>query len=656
MKKLFPISQTKLFTVPGGMISTGFSTIAISSSFLMMFPQEVLAKDEATKGPADTTPPTVTIAAIGNAADAPTSVAVTFDEDITGFDINDLVLLNPVGHPQSLPGVSIYAADMQNFYVQGLESLDLKTGPHVLAVNPIGSGIQDLSSNVIVDGDAEGFAITGTAEDPIFSSSGVFTPFGIGGTDNYSAPAFGDLDGDGDYDCFVGNFSGDFDFFENTGSPTSPAFSVYGDNPYGLSNYFGCSTPRLVDIDADGDLDLLSGSSSIVVFFENTGTPTSPAFTYTGVVSSIGASTPTFTDLQTDGDFDALNGNVSGQFIFSDNTGSAFNPQFGLDIISAYGLGTIGDDSAPVFVDFDGDGDMDIIAGDEGTNPYLFRNTGSPSSPQFTLEGIIAGIYDYYWGLRPAVVDIDADGDLDVFTGDYLGFIRFFENSLTSIPPILYLSEESYDFGDFELGGIGTYGTITVQNLGEDDLVTTTSLIDDGDGDFFLTEIPTSPLIEGQSDYLRVILQPDSLGPTSGTVSLETNTSSGTVNIVYVANGVDTLLPISEVTSPTVSLVQMSPIIEIEYTSSDFGSGVESVELFYRFTSSKGPAYTSGGTFTSSPIMFDTTAIGSSGVFDFYTLATDFAGNTEAVPGSPDVTINFNNTSSVDEWQNLEMQ
>lgn len=87
-----------------------------------------------------------------------------------------------------------------------------------------------------------------------------------------------DLDGDGNADLVTGNFAGTFAWFRGTGkgafSPTSEPLPAEGS--LHVPHH---SDPWLVDWDGDGDLDLLSGSSSGGVFLAtNTGTKTAPKF------------------------------------------------------------------------------------------------------------------------------------------------------------------------------------------------------------------------------------------------------------------------------------------------------------------------------------------------------------------------------------------
>ena len=80
----------------------------------------------------------------------------------------------------------------------------------------------------------------------------------------------------------------------------------------------------------------------------------------------------------------------------------------------------VGTYSVPTFVDIDNDGDIDAFIGEDSGTINYYKNTGSNSSPTFTaqtggnnpLNGVDVGSAS-----KPSFVDIDNDGDIDVFKG-----------------------------------------------------------------------------------------------------------------------------------------------------------------------------------------------------------------------------------------------
>ena len=103
---------------------------------------------------------------------------------------------------------------------------------------------------------------------------------------------------------------------------------------------------------------------------------------------------------------------------------------------------------------------------------------------------------------------------------------------------------------------------------------------------------------------------------------------------------VDTTKPVSSVGS--LSTYVNSLTFNVPYTASDTGgSGVQYVELYYRVGGS-GSYSKYGTTFTSSPISFTAS---SNGFYEFYTRATDNAGNVEDAPGSADASTTVDTVS-----------
>ena len=77
------------------------------------------------------------------------------------------------------------------------------------------------------------------------------------------AITFGDIDGDGDLDAFVGTKGEEIIFYENTGNAFSPFFEerTGANNPLDLANSINFTdyrwVPALADMDRDGDLDMV---------------------------------------------------------------------------------------------------------------------------------------------------------------------------------------------------------------------------------------------------------------------------------------------------------------------------------------------------------------------------------------------------------------
>ena len=193
---------------------------------------------------------------------------------------------------------------------------------------------------------------TGDASSPVFSSP-VQNPFGInmGIIDDYSiGSSIADLDGDGDLDLLVRSYSGNLDYFENIGTSTAPQFAPKTTNPFGLiplnDSTFGSS--ELMDIDRDGDLDLMVGSYNVTTYagifeyFENIGTNTAPQFAPKttnpfGLTGTYEYNFLTSADLDNDGDLDILSCEYYGVFQYFENTELNTNiEEKNADIVKVY--------------------------------------------------------------------------------------------------------------------------------------------------------------------------------------------------------------------------------------------------------------------------------------------------------------------------------
>ena len=374
-----------------------------------------------------------------------------------------------------------------------------QTGNPANPFNGVDVGMHSTPTFVDIDNDGDMDAFSGENYGPIkyykntgTNSAPVFTeqtgnpdnPFDGVGVENRSTPTFVDIDNDGDMDAFIGEGLGTINYFKNTGTNSMPVFNVQTgnpDNPFHGVDVGSASIPTFVDIDNDGDMDAFIGEYiGNINYYKNTGTNSAPVFTiqtgnpdnpFDGI--DVGeASTPTFVDIDNDGDMDAFSGEYYGIIKYYKNTGTnsapAFTEQTGsnnpLDGVS------LGYSSYPTFVDIDNDGDMDAFIGDyTGTIKY-YKNTGTNSAPVFTeqtgnpdnpFDGVDVGRYSV-----PTFVDIDNDGDMDAFIGETDGPINYYKNTGTNSAPVF--TEQTGSNNPFDGVDIGNSSTPTFVDIDND--------------------------------------------------------------------------------------------------------------------------------------------------------------------------------------------
>jgi len=307
----------------------------------------------------------------------------------------------------------------------------------------------------------------------------------LSGGMEFAHPAFADIDADFDPDMFIGDEDGKVRFFLNTGSPQNPSWDFIFD--FYDSTIGERSSPVLVDIDDDGDMDLFVGNKQgRVCFFRNEGTSGSPLWIrITDFYDSIDVgseSVPVFVDIDADSDLDLFLGKGDGTISFYLNQGTGQVPLWD-HVSDNYDSIDVGAGSVPVFVDLDADGDFDLLVGEKQGNINFFRNIGDETSPQWELVTTHYNSIDVGRGSCPALVDIDHDSDPDLFIGQEEGKIFFYENEGTIYLPSWTPVTENYLFMD--LGSYSSPALADIDGDGDLDL-----FIGEGAGnvDFLLTD------------------------------------------------------------------------------------------------------------------------------------------------------------------------
>jgi protocadherin Fat 4 len=259
------------------------------------------------------------------------------------------------------------------------------TNPHLVDID------NDGDLDLFVGRDNGGLAFyrnTGTSTTPTY----VFVqhnPFTLNSNATDNDPTFVDIDNDGDMDAFVSDISGSTQYFRNVGTAANPSFAAAVTNPFGLADAGSYTAITFADLDGDGDSDAIIGDDSgNLDYFRNTGTASSPAFTYIGAnpfgLADVGTyAAPDFADFDNDGDLDGLVGRSDGQFVYFENIGTATAPSF-VATTNPFGLIDIGAGSNVDAGDIDGDGDLDLLVGrSDGTIAY-FTNVGGHSGTVFS--------------------------------------------------------------------------------------------------------------------------------------------------------------------------------------------------------------------------------------------------------------------------------
>jgi hypothetical protein len=224
---------------------------------------------------------------------------------------------------------------------------------------------------------------------------------------NFPASYYVDADGDNLNDLLVSTNNNvgskntnNIWVYKNSGTQTSPVFTYQGNNFFMFNNTldFGSRTvPIVIDVNGDGKKDLL---------------------------------------IATSGDYE-LTQNINDKLVYYKNKGTNSSPVY--ELVDSNFLGLTNDtpilEMHPTFGDLTGDGKVDLVIGSTNGKLIYYENTGTLTAPAFSRKTSDLGGIDVGNNSTPQLFDLNKDGLLDLIIGNKAGTIGYYKNVGTQNVP-----------------------------------------------------------------------------------------------------------------------------------------------------------------------------------------------------------------------------
>lgn len=228
-----------------------------------------------------------------------------------------------------------------------------------------------------------------------------------------SYATFADYDNDGWLDLFAIGGDGKGHLFHNRGNGTFEDATAKA----GVGDVRGARKGVFVDLDHDGDLDLLlAGGGALTVYRNNLDGTFTEASANFGLSGNATASDIAFADFDGDGRTDVVIVGSSGVQLYHNGGAQRFS-----DVSTASALGSSHDAGVTTVGDYNNDGFLDLfIAGSNGAEPMLWLNKGDGTFARDTRSSVFQGLKSINVETT-TFLDFDNDGWVDLLVGGVAG-------------------------------------------------------------------------------------------------------------------------------------------------------------------------------------------------------------------------------------------